>query len=118
PVFTSVDYTGLAMNEGISFGYRCLWAGDFDGNGKIKFTNPSDDTNIVFFDVNSYPTNESAQANFDFSYGYLPGDYNMNGKCKFDNPEDDKNMLYIQTIFYPLNEDLLSNFDFFIEQLP
>ena len=118
PVFTTVDYSGLALNEGVSFGYRCLWAGDFDGNGKIKSTNPGDDLNIVFFDVNYYPTNESFQANFDFAYGYLLGDFDMNGKAKFNNPNDDSNMLYVQLLFYPLNEDLLSNFDFFIEQLP
>ncbi|MFZ1705261.1 MAG: Ig-like domain-containing protein [Saprospiraceae bacterium] len=118
PVYTTVDFTGLAMNDGVKFGYRCLWSGDFDGNGKIKADNPGDDMNIVFFDVFGYPTNESFNANFDFAFGYLPGDYDMNGKSKFDNPNDDKNMLYTQLLFYLLNEGFLSNFDFFIEQLP
>lgn len=118
PVYNSVDFTGLAMNDGVKFGYRALWAGDFDGNGKIKADNPGDDLNIVFFDVFGYPTNENFNANFDFAFGYLPGDFDMNGKSKFDNPNDDKNMLYTQLLFYILNEGFLSNFDFFIEQLP
>jgi uncharacterized protein YjdB len=125
PVYSSVDFTGLAMNTEAFFGYRALWAGDFDGNGKIKASNPGDDMNVVFFDVLDYPTNGSAfggnfNANFDFAYGYMLGDFDMNGKSKFDNPNDDKNMMYIQLLFYPLNinQGFIANFDFFIEQLP
>ena len=32
-------------------GYRTLWAGDFNGDGKLKFTNPSDDINVLYFDI-------------------------------------------------------------------
>ncbi|MBK9045034.1 MAG: Ig-like domain-containing protein [Saprospiraceae bacterium] len=124
PVYTSVDFSGLAMNYEVYTGYRCLWAGDFDGNGKIKAANPGDDLNVVFFDVLDYPTNippyGNYNANFDFAYGYLLGDFDMNGKIKFDNPNDDKNMMYVQLLFYPLNlnQGYIANFDFFIEQLP
>lgn len=119
---SGVDFTGLSMNEEVEgiFGYRALWGGDFDGNGKIKFDNPNDDLNLLFNDVFNYPTNNSLNANYDFAFGYLPGDFDMNGKSKYDNPDDDKNLLYGKVLFYPLNEDLgfLSNYDFFIEQLP
>jgi hypothetical protein len=114
----SRNYTGLAQNNGVRLGYNAMWAGDFDGNGKIKADNPGDDLNTLFFDVFAYPSNTTGNVNFDFAYGYLPGDYDMNGKSKFDNPNDDKNMLYGQLLFYPLNLSLLSNYDFFIQQLP
>ncbi len=116
--YPGYDYTGLAMNDNVKFGYRALWAGTFDINGKIKADNPNDDLNTLFFDVFGYPTNTSLNVNFDFAYGYTPGDYNMDGKSKYDNPNDDKNMLYAQLLFYPLNTGFLSNFDFFIQQLP
>ena len=116
--YPGYDYTGLAMNSEVKFGYRALWAGTFDINGKIKADNPNDDLNTLFFDVFGYPTNTSLNVNFDFAFGYTPGDYNMDGKSKYDNPNDDKNMLYAQLLFYPLNTGFLSNFDFFIQQLP
>lgn len=116
--YPAYDYTGLAMNDGVKFGYRALWAGTFDINGKVKADNPNDDLNTLFFDVFGYPTNTSLNVNFDFAYGYLPGDFNMDGKSKYDNPNDDKNMLYAQLLFYPLNTGFLSNFDFFIQQIP
>ncbi len=98
--------------------YRALWAGDFDGNRKIKASNPGDDLNVVFNDVFIHPDNTTFKANFDFAYGYRNADFDMNAKVKFDNPNDDKNMLFGQLLFYPLNAQFLSNFDFFIEQLP
>ena len=116
--YPAYDYTGLAMNDNVKFGYRALWAGTFDINGKVKADNPNDDLNMLFADVFNYPTNTSLNVNFDFAYGYMPGDFNMDGKSKYDNPNDDKNMLYAQLLFYPLNTGYLSNFDFFIQQIP
>lgn len=120
-----VDYTGLAQKsstvhgiDGLPPGYFALWAGDFDGNGKIKLDNPGDDMGPLQFNVVNYPTNTALNANYDFAYGYLAGDYDMNGKCKFDNPDDDKNYLYYQLLFYPSNTDNLTNYDFFIQQIP
>ncbi len=112
------NYSGLSVNENILPGYRALWAGDFDGDKKLKFVNPNDDQNILFFDVLMYPDNQIASANFNFGYGYLQGDLDMDGKAKYDNPNDDKNLLFSQLLLYPLNEGLLSNFNFFIEQVP
>lgn len=112
------DFTGLAQNDNVIFGYRAMWGGDFDGDGKIKFDNPNDDLNQLFFDVLSFPSNTLLNANFDFAIGYLPGDFDMNGKSKYDNPNDDKNYIYGAILGYPLNTSYLSNFDFLIEQLP
>jgi len=112
------DYTGMGQKTGVKLGYMALWAGDFDANRKIKFEQPNDDLNSLFFNVFSFPNNPTGNVNYDFAIGYLPGDFDMNSKAKFDNPNDDKNMLYLQLLFYPLNTGLLSNYDFLIEQLP
>ena len=120
------DYTGLAENANVKSGYLALWGGDFDGNGKVKYTNPFDDQNNLVGDVLGYPiTDEFGTVidfnfftNFDFAFGYLDGDYDMNSKSKYDNPFDDRNLLFGSELFYPLNVQFLSNFDFFIEQIP
>jgi hypothetical protein len=113
-----MDYTGLALNPLVKNGYRALWAGDFDANRKLKFTNPSDDQNTLFFDVFAHPDNSVGNANYNNAIGYYQGDFNMNGKSKYDNPNDDKNLLFSQILLYALNTQYLSNFDFFIEQIP
>ncbi len=112
------DYSGLATNNLIKPGYRALWGGDFDSNGQLKFTNPGDDQNVLFFDVFSSENNLTGNSNYNFAIGYYQGDYNMNGKSKYDNPDDDKNLLFSQILLYQLNDQFLSNFNFFIEQVP
>lgn len=112
------DYTGLAQKRDVVQGYMALWAGDFDGNGKLKFVNPDDDQNMLFSEVLFTPFNVNFVANFNFSYGYFQGDYNMNGKIKYDNPDDDKNYLFYQILFHPLNTNYISNFNGIIHQLP
>ncbi|HMU04291.1 MAG TPA: hypothetical protein PJ990_11735, partial [Saprospiraceae bacterium] len=112
------NYTGLSMNELIAPGYRALWGGDFDSDGKLKFVNPGDDQNVLFFEVFAYPENLVNTSNYNFAYGYLQGDYNMDGKSKYDNPNDDKNYLFSQILLYPLNTGLLANFNFFLQQIP
>jgi hypothetical protein len=112
------NYTGLAQKANVVYGYRALWAGDFDADGKIKFVNPNDDHNVLFFDVFAYPNNLVNSANYNFGYGYLQGDYNLDGKTKYDNPNDDKNLLFAQLLLQPLNTNLLSNFNYFNQQVP
>jgi uncharacterized protein YjdB len=115
----SQNYAGLSQKRNVRTGFMSMWGGDFDSNKKVKYENPNDDLNVLFFNVYAYPNNPNGNANYDFAYGYLSGDFDMNSKAKFDNPNDDKNMLFAQIIGYPLNaQSLLSNFDFLIEQLP
>ncbi len=111
------DYTGLSQNS-IKQGYNCLWAGNFNSDNRIKFTNPNDEINLMLNEITRYPDNMASNANFNYAYGYLQGDYNMDGKNKFTNPNDDKNMLLTQIILYPLNTRSLSNFGVIIEQVP
>ncbi|MBP6238074.1 MAG: Ig-like domain-containing protein, partial [Saprospiraceae bacterium] len=112
------DFTGLAQKSNVVHGYKAMWAGDFDCDGKLKFANPNDDLNMLFFDVLAHPDNLSSSSNFDFGHGYIQGDYDLNGKTKYDNPNDDKNLLFGQILFYPLNSGILSNFNFLIVQVP
>lgn len=112
------DYTGTALKPDVVPGYMSMWAGDFDNNGKLKFVNPNDDQNLLFFEVLTYPANEGFVANYNFGHGYFQGDVDMNGKVKYDNPDDDKNYLFYQILFHPLNASFISNFNGIIEQVP
>lgn len=112
------NYAGLAQKPDVVLGYMSMWAGDFDSNGRIKFVNPDDDQNIMFFEVLAYPTNADFVANYNFSYGYVQGDIDMNSKVKYDNPNDDKNILFYQVLFHPLNVNFISNFNFISAQVP
>jgi len=110
------DYTGYETNNSIKPGFRACWAGDLDSNGKIKFSNPDDDNNIVFQDV--LFSSPEFLINFDLAHGYYSGDFDMNGKVKYTNPNDDRNMLFSQLLLFPLNTAFGSQFDFFIQQVP
>jgi len=110
------DFTGLSQNNNVKSGYSALWAGDFDSNGKIKFTNPGDDQNVLFLDV--LFTSPDFLINYDQAFGYMTGDFNMNSKTKFTNPSDDINLLFSQILLYPLNSSFLSNYNSLIEQVP
>lgn len=112
------NYTGLALKIDEVTQQRCMWAGDADGNGVLKFVNPNDDQNMMFFEVISFPENEGFYANYNYGFGYMQGDFDMNGKVKYDNPNDDKNYLFYQILFYPLNVEYISNFNAIIEQVP
>jgi uncharacterized repeat protein (TIGR01451 family) len=110
------DFTGLSQNNNVVNGYSACWAGDFDSNGLIKFTNPGDDQNVLFVDV--LFSSPDFLINFDQAYGYLTGDFNMNSKTKYTNPSDDINYLFSQILLYPLNSSFLSNYNSLIEQVP
>ena len=112
------DYTGLSQNTSIKPGYQVLWGGDFDGNGHIKFTNPGDDQNFLFFEILLIEGNVFGNINYDLAYGYYQGDYNMNGKAKFTNPFDDLNYLFFQVLLYERNTDYFTNYNFIYEQVP
>ncbi|MEM9544650.1 MAG: Ig-like domain-containing protein [Bacteroidota bacterium] len=111
-----LDYTGLSRKNSVAFGFSALWAGDFDSNGKVKFTNPGDDQNILYLGV--LLSSPDFLINYNNAYGYFTGDFNMDGKAKFTNPGDDLNFLFSQILLYPLNTSFLSNFSALIEQVP
>ncbi len=110
------DYTGLSRKNSVVYGHAALWAGDFDSNGKVKFTNPDDDQNLLFLGV--LFSSPEFLINYDNAYGYFTSDFDMNGKSKYTNPNDDLNLLFSQILLYPLNTSFLSNFSSLIEQIP
>ncbi len=114
----SVDYTGLSQNSIVKSGYCALWAGDFNSDGKVKFTNPDDDLNWLFFEVLLVPENTEQNINYNFAYGYYNGDYDMDGRAKYTNPSDDTNLIFFQMLQYNLNTEYFANYSFFKEQVP
>ncbi len=106
----------MSQKADVVAGYMALWAGDFDSNGQVKFTNPNDDVNILFLGV--LFSSPEFLINYNNAIGYYTGDYNMNSKAKYTNPDDDINFLFSQVLLYPLNTAYLSNFNGLIEQVP
>jgi len=128
--FTSPDFEtfhfGTTINEDYDFegsqmyqttsGYYALWSGDFNCDGRVKYSAPDDDLNILFMDV--FLSSPEATINYDEAFGYFQGDFNLDGKAKFDNPLDDKNALFGRLLFYPLNISFIANFNYLIQQVP
>ena len=110
------DFTGMAMQSDWLGTTHSLWGGDLNCDGKIKFSSPGDDLNIIFTDV--IFASPDFKSNYNNAIGYYQGDLDMNGKAKFDNPNDDKNMLLGSILFFPLNNSFVLNFNFVIEQVP
>jgi uncharacterized protein YjdB len=111
-----IDYTGLSQKSNIKNGYLALWAGDFNSDGQLKFTEPASDINILYGNV--LFSSPQFLINYDFALDYFRGDYNMDGKAKYANPDDDRNHLQGQIIFHPLNTNFISNLDGVIQQIP
>lgn len=126
PLFATYDkglvngtnYTGLAQDTYTKPGYACLWAGDLNSDGKVKFENPEDEINFLILEIINHPDNANQSATFNDGYGYFNSDIDLNGKIKYSNPNDDTNLVYSQIFFYPLNINGNSNFSLFVEQLP
>ena len=109
------DYTGLSQKNNIVSNFSCLWAGDFDSNGRVKYSNPGDDLNELIEEV-LYGSPDFL-INFNEAIGYNFSDYNMNSKAKYTNPNDDNNLLLGQILGYPLNTSFYSTFNALIEQV-
>ncbi|MFT4535092.1 MAG: hypothetical protein ACI9P5_002457, partial [Saprospiraceae bacterium] len=111
-----MDYTGLSQKSTVKSGYLALWAGDFNSDGLLKFTEPASDINILYGNV--LFSSPQYLINYDFALDYFRGDYNMDGKAKYANPNDDRNYLQGQIIFHPLNTNFISYLDGVIQQVP
>ena len=114
------DYTGLATNLlSTSAGdYRILWCGDFNADGKIKFSEPNSDLNMLFLDVVGFEGNTEYDPNYGSAHGYFQSDNDMNGMIKYDSPNDDRMSLMNALGNYDLNGNHDFNYDHFIAQLP
>jgi hypothetical protein len=117
-IVNGINYSGLAQNQNLKAGYACMWGGDLNSDGKVKYENPNDDTNQLINDVKNHPLNTDLNITFNNAYGYFSSDFDMNGKVKYSNPNDDTNYMFAQIYFYPLNSNGSSNYSLFVEQLP
>jgi hypothetical protein len=110
-------YDGLEMAT-LSDGKRALWAGNTDGNNRIKFTSPGDDPSRIFDEVLAMPLNASLSTNYNFGFGYKSGVVNMDSKAKYSAPDDDPSFVFNAILNYLLNSSFSTNYNFFIQQLP
>jgi hypothetical protein len=117
------DFTGLSQQSEYQFiplpgNVKAMWAGNADGDSRIKFTSPGDRdeilTNVLLAPANS----TSFLFNFSSAFGYFQGDIDLNGQVKFTSPNDDRQFLTNQLLLYPLNPSFLFNYNFFLEQIP
>jgi len=109
------DYEGLSTKD-VKNGYKALWAGDMNNDGKVKFTEPGSDQNVLYADV--LFNSPGFLINYNQAHGYHRGDYNLDGKAKYTNPDDDKNMLFTQVLLFPGNTSFVANFGNLLEQIP
>lgn len=120
------DYKNLAQNGNVKNNYLTLWGGDFNGDGRVKYSSPNDDLNVLFGEVVGYEILDDEgnvedynyQTNYYLAFGYHKSDFNMDSRARYDNPNDDKNMIYGQIVFYSQNSFFDARFNFFIEQIP
>ena len=99
-------------------GKRALWAGNTNGDAKVKYDGIFNDRIIISSEVWQHPDNAFSALNFDNAYGYYQGDINMDGKTKYDGMFNDRVLIQNNVLLYPLNTQLLNNFNQMIEQLP
>ncbi len=112
-----VDFTNLSVPvrggvvSGRTFnGKRTMWAGDFNGDGKIIYQGPYNDVFNLFTRVLAEPANTQNLANFIIE-GYELQDLNLDGRVIYQGPGNDRATLLYHTILsHPSNGSMLANF--------
>ncbi|TXB61323.1 hypothetical protein [Phaeodactylibacter luteus] len=112
-----VNYQGAAMV--IMGGVKALWAGDANGDGKIKYQGAFSDNNLLQ-GVILHGNNPSGFYNFSDAFGYFSGDLNMDGVVKYQGVNSEPSLKFINILFNFSNWNPvgLYNSDRLIEQLP
>jgi hypothetical protein len=116
-LYNQAGYDGAEM---VTIGaVKALWAGNANGNTKIKYQGAMNDGAVVLSDVLSHPDNTARAYNFNLGFGYRYGDINMDGKVKYQGSENDPSFIFYNLITaYALNGFDLYNYDLMREQLP
>lgn len=113
---TPFSYDGYEMVT-VS-GFRALWAGNANGDKKVKYQGPSNDNATVLAQVLGFPGNGGI-FNYDLAIGYFSGDLNMDAKVKYQGTTNDPGFMFLNLITnFVLNTLDLYNFDLFSEQIP
>ncbi|MES2773603.1 MAG: hypothetical protein V4722_05440 [Bacteroidota bacterium] len=124
--FTTMSSANLWNNAGydgmeqatLSDGKRALWAGNANGDNKVKYQGGGNDRTFIQSDVVNFPANTTLNINYDQAIGYFQADINMDSKAKYQGSGNDRTLLQSLVLGYLLNTALNINYDLFLEQLP
>jgi hypothetical protein len=116
--FTDNSLMTLGTNSQVLLdsGFMALWAGDFNGDGQVRYLGPNNDTNFLKSIVINEPGNDTNSNFYPFS-GYNNSDIDLNGQIRYLGPNNDTNILKFIVVGHPSNESL-SNFFPFTSQIP
>jgi hypothetical protein len=93
-----------------------LWAGNADGNNRIRYQGSSNDPNYIKDKILSHPNNSTNNSLF-FYQDYDNADINMDGRIRYQGSQNDTN--FIKDIILSHPENLTNNsLFFFLMQIP
>jgi len=113
PLFELFGENAVQINNN-NFGV--MWAGNANSNENIIFQGTNNDTNSIFFDVLTAPTNSQGVTNYIYG-GYFKSDINMDGEVIYQGAKNDANIIFFNTLSHPSNNTGSTNF-IINEQIP
>ncbi len=116
-LWNNAGYDGLEQAI-LDDGKRALWAGNANGDNKVKYQGGTNDRTLIQSEVVNFPANTTLNINYDQAYGYFKGDINMDSKAKYQGSGNDRTILQSLVLGYLLNTTLNINYDLFLQQLP
>jgi hypothetical protein len=112
-LFNLAGFDGLEMAT-LPDGKKALWAGDLDGNLKVKYQGVANDRTLLLANVQKLSTN----VNYNLGFGYFMGDLNMDSKVKYQGTSNDRTILQNIVLGHPLNNTFRINYDLFEANFP
>lgn len=100
----------------LASGNMALWAGNANGDDRVRYQGSSNDTNYIKDEVLADPGNGSGN-NLYFYFGYDNADIDMDSRIRYQGSSNDANIIKDIVLAHP-NNDALNNLFFFLQQLP
>lgn len=100
----------LASND------MALWAGNANGDDRVRYQGSSNDANYIKDEVLADPGNGSGN-NLYFYFGYDNADIDMDSRIRYQGSANDSNIIKDIVLAHPSN-GALNNLFFFLQQLP
>ncbi|WP_417856749.1 immunoglobulin domain-containing protein [Xanthomarina gelatinilytica] len=97
-------------------GATALWAGNVNGDDRIRFQGSENDTNLIKDQVLTHPDNTSIN-NLFFYFDYDNADVDMDGRIRFQGSGNDSNLIKDVILSHPDNT-ALNNLFFILTQIP
>ncbi len=119
----SVDFTNISPFV-IAYGEHpravvnnkyALWSSNANGDDKVVFQGPSNDSNSVFFKTMSDPGNTAANVNYILD-GYHNEDLNMDGQVRYQGANNEINSIFFNVLTHPSSNSQLNYI--IIEEMP